>query len=81
MYSIIRGGSGFVGFKLISILNKKNCNNLDKKHSLIVKRHPRSLDIIYKGYNIELTDDIPDSDVYIGYYSSLLACLKLMERN
>ena len=47
--------------------------NLNKKHSLIVKRHPRSLDIIYQGYNLELTDDIPDSDVYIGHYSSLLA--------
>ena len=32
MYNII-GGSGFVGSKLISVLNKKNCSNLDKNKS------------------------------------------------
>ena len=32
MYNII-GGSGFVGSRLISTLNKKNCSNLDKNQS------------------------------------------------
>lgn len=45
---------------------------LNKKHTVIIKRHPRSSDI-YENHGLKTTDKFPLADVYIGHYSSLLA--------
>lgn len=46
---------------------------LNKDFSVVVKRHPRSINSIYENFGLRLTDDIPDAEIYIGHYSSLLA--------
>ena len=51
----------------------KILEELNRNHSVVVKRHPRSLDEIYDKYGLKTTDQMPDADIYIGHYSSLLA--------
>ena len=46
---------------------------LSKEASLVVKRHPRSIDKLYEDFDLPITNSMPDADVYIGHYSSLLA--------
>ena len=40
---------------------------------MIVKRHPRSFNKIYEDYGLETTNILPNAEVFIGHYSSLLA--------
>lgn len=42
-------------------------------YSLVIKRHPRSDNSLYTNKGLEVTDELPNADVYIGHYSSLLA--------
>lgn len=46
---------------------------LSNRYKLVVKRHPRSSDDIYIKAGLEIIDELPDADIYIGHYSSLLA--------
>lgn len=46
--------------------------DLNKKHKVIIKRHPRSSGI-YEKHGLKTTDKLPLAEVYIGHYSSLLA--------
>jgi len=47
--------------------------DLSRRYSVVVKRHPRSIDKIYKDYGLETVDTLPQAEVFIGHYSSLLA--------
>ena len=51
----------------------KILEELSHDYSVVVKRHPRSVDKIYNDYGLNTTDSMPDADIYIGHYSSLLA--------
>jgi hypothetical protein len=51
----------------------KVLKELNDNYSVVVKRHPRSLDEVYEEYGLDTTDVLPDADIFIGHYSSLLA--------
>lgn len=57
-------------YKFDPVLNLLSA--LNKKHAVIIKRHPRSSGI-YEKHGLKTTDKLPLADVYIGHYSSLLA--------
>ena len=46
---------------------------INQTHSLVIKRHPRSFDKIYEDYGLQTSNTLPDAEVFIGHYSSLLA--------
>lgn len=46
---------------------------ISDKYGLLVKRHPRSKNSLYSNAGLNITDELPDADIYIGHYSSLLA--------
>ena len=51
----------------------KILEELTHNYSVVVKRHPRSIDKVYEDYGLKTTDSLPDADIFIGHYSSLLA--------
>jgi len=51
----------------------KILEELNQSYSVVVKRHPRSLDEVYEEYGLDTTNVLPDADIFIGHYSSLLA--------
>jgi hypothetical protein len=63
------------GRATLSELSKplKMLENLSRNYSVVVKRHPRSINKIYEDYGLETSDSLTDADVFIGHYSSLLA--------
>ena len=58
----------------------KILEELNDNYSVVVKRHPRSLDEVYEEYGLDTTDVVPDADIFIGHYSSLLALPMALER-
>ena len=47
--------------------------DLASQYDLVVKRHPRSINKLYSDFGLAITDELPNADIYLGHYSSMLA--------